>query len=42
MKRTLLALAAAVLFFNTFVIPTVVRADGVGSTSCGGNGGCKP
>jgi hypothetical protein len=37
-KRTLLAIAAAVLFFNTFVVPTVAHADG--TPSC--NGFCKP
>lgn len=44
MKRMLLVLGAAVLFLNTFVIPTIARADGgVGTTSCGSNGGiCKP
>jgi hypothetical protein len=42
-KRILLVLGAAVLFFNTLVIPTVVRADGgTGTTSCGGNSVCKP
>jgi hypothetical protein len=44
MKRTLLILAAAVLFLNTLVIPTVAHADGgAGATSCGGgNNMCKP
>ncbi|MGA8503549.1 MAG: hypothetical protein WB683_18495 [Candidatus Sulfotelmatobacter sp.] len=43
MKRILLVVAAALLFVNTLVIPTVVRADGgPGGTSCGGNGVCKP
>ena len=43
MKRLLLVLAAAVIFINTVVIPSVVSAEGVGSTSCGGgNGWCKP
>ncbi len=41
MKRTLLIAAAAVLFLNTLVAPTVVRADTPGGTSCGG-GICKP
>lgn len=44
MKRVLLVLGAAVLFLNTLVIPTVVRADGGGgsATNCGGNSMCKP
>lgn len=44
MKRVLLVLGAAVLFLNTLVIPTVVRADGGGGsgTNCGGNSICKP
>ena len=34
MKRILLVLGAAILFVNTLVIPTAVRADGgTGSTS---------
>src|SRR5579864_1289074 len=43
-KRVLLVLGAAVLFLNTLVVPTVVRADGGGgtSTNCGGNTICKP
>jgi hypothetical protein len=41
MKRILLVIGAAVLFINTFVTPTLVKADGVGGTSCGG-GACKP
>jgi hypothetical protein len=41
MKRMLLVLAAAVLFLNTLVVPTVVHADGVGGTNCGGKM-CKP
>jgi len=42
-KRMLLVVGAAVLFLNTLVIPTVVRADGGGNggTSCG-NTLCKP
>ena len=40
-KRILLVIASAVLFINTFVAPTLVKADGVGGTSCGG-GACKP
>lgn len=43
MKRMLLVLGVAVLFVNTLVVPTVVRADGGGSsTNCGGNTICKP
>ncbi len=44
MKKALLAIAAAVLFLNTFVIPTVAHADGIPSgTNCGGgNNMCKP
>ena len=42
MKRALLVVAAALMFLNTLVIPTVAHADGVGSTSCGGNALCKP
>jgi hypothetical protein len=40
-KRVLLVLAAAVLFLNTLVVPTIAHADGVGGTSCGGKM-CKP
>lgn len=42
MKRTLLVIAAALMFLNTLVVPTVAHADGVGGTSCGGNSLCKP
>lgn len=42
MKRTLLWIGAAVLFLTSLGTPTLVRADGVGSTSCGGSGACKP
>ena len=35
MKRALLVLGAAVLFLNTLVVPTVVKADGTGN-----GGGC--
>jgi hypothetical protein len=38
MKRILLILGAAVLFVNTLVIPTAVKADGGGS----GGTGCGP
>ncbi|HTS34986.1 MAG TPA: hypothetical protein VMH04_04895 [Candidatus Solibacter sp.] len=42
MKRLLLVLGAALLFVNTLVIPTVVHADGGGtSTNCDGKM-CKP
>ena len=41
MKRMLLVLSAAVLFLSTLMVPTVVRADGVGSTNCDGKM-CKP
>ncbi len=41
MKRLLFVLGVAVLFLNTLVIPTAVRADGVGGTNCGGQM-CKP
>jgi hypothetical protein len=42
-KRMLFALAAAVLFINTFVVPTTLRADDGGgtTTNCGGSM-CKP
>lgn len=43
MKNLLLLVAAAVLFVNALVIPTLAHADGVGGTNCGGNGQlCKP
>lgn len=44
MKKVLLVIAAAVLFVNTLVTPTLVRADGNGgSGTCGSNGTvCKP
>ena len=42
-KRTLMIVAAALMFLNTLVIPTVAHADGVGGTNCGGGAGvCKP
>lgn len=42
MKRILFVVAAAILFASTFVVPTVVRADGGATgTSCGGHM-CKP
>jgi hypothetical protein len=42
-KRTLLVVAAALMFLNTLVIPTVAHADGgAGGTNCGGNAMCKP
>ncbi|MGA8430423.1 MAG: hypothetical protein WB729_11425 [Candidatus Sulfotelmatobacter sp.] len=43
MKRTLLALFAAVLFLNTLVIPTVAHADGqAGGGNCSGQTSCRP
>ena len=43
MKRVLLVLGAAILFLNTLVVPTAVRADGgATNTNCGGNSMCKP
>jgi len=43
MKRLLLTLAAALLFLNAFVIPTVVHADGVpDGNGCPTNTDCKP
>jgi hypothetical protein len=42
-KRALLVVAAALMFLNTLVIPTVAHADGGGAgTNCGGTGLCKP
>ena len=43
MNRVLIVLAAAVLFLNALVIPTVAHADGGGGgTSCQGGQLCKP
>lgn len=43
MKRLLLTFAAALLFLNAFVIPTVVHADGPGDgTNCNPGQICKP
>jgi hypothetical protein len=43
MRRTLLIVAAALMFLNTLVIPTIARADGGGAGgNCGGTGVCKP
>ena len=44
MKKALLAVFAAVLFFNTLVIPTVAPADGgSGGANCDGStSNCKP
>jgi len=43
MKRALLVLGAAVLFLNTFVVPTIAHADGgAGSTGCQSGTLCKP
>jgi hypothetical protein len=42
-KRALLVVAAALMFLNTLVLPSVAHADGgAGGTSCGGNSMCKP
>jgi hypothetical protein len=41
-KRLLLVLGAAILFLNTLVVPTVVRADGGATTTGCGNSMCKP
>jgi hypothetical protein len=42
-KRTLLVVAAALMFLNTLAIPTLAHADGgAGGTSCGGTSLCKP
>jgi hypothetical protein len=42
-KRMLLVVAAALMFLNTLVLPTVAHADGGGAgTTCGGNSLCKP
>jgi hypothetical protein len=42
-KRMLLLLAAAVLFLNTMVVPTVAHADGgpLGG-GCSGQSSCRP
>jgi len=42
-KKALLVVAAALLFLNTLVIPTVAHADGgpLGGT-CSGSSACKP
>lgn len=42
MKRSLLTLAALVLFLNTFILTATAQLDGgVGSTNCGKTL-CKP
>jgi hypothetical protein len=43
-KKALLVVAAALLFLNTLVVPTVARADGGTSTggNCSGQTACKP
>lgn len=42
MKRMLLVVGAALIFLNTLVVPTAVRADGgAGTTNCGKTL-CKP
>ena len=42
MKRVLLTLGAAVLFLSTLVTPTLVKADGGGTTTGCSGGMCKP
>jgi hypothetical protein len=42
MKRMLLVLAAAVLFANTLVIPTLAHADGMPTSTNCGKTLCKP
>lgn len=42
MKRILLVLGAAVLFLNTLMIPTVVRAEGGSTGTNCGQTLCKP
>lgn len=42
MKRMLLVLGVAVLFLNTLVVPTVVRADGSPTNTNCGKTLCKP
>jgi hypothetical protein len=42
-KRALLVVAAALMFLNTLVIPTVAHADGgANSPNCPSNQMCKP
>jgi hypothetical protein len=43
-KKALLVVAAALLFLNTLVVPTVAHADGGTSTggNCSGQTACKP
>jgi len=41
-KRALLVLAAAALFLNALVIPTLAHADGGGTGGGCGNTMCKP
>jgi hypothetical protein len=41
-KRALMVIAAAVLFLNTLVIPTVAHADGGGGGAGCGATMCKP
>lgn len=42
MKRMLLVVATAILFVSTLVTPTIVKADGGGTTTGCGGGMCKP
>jgi hypothetical protein len=42
-KRTLLVVAAALMFLNTLVVPTVAHADGQSTGgNCSGQVACKP
>ena len=42
MKRLLFALGVAVLFLNSFVVPTAAYADITGGGGSCGNSTCKP
>ncbi|MFZ0197811.1 MAG: hypothetical protein WB523_23920 [Candidatus Sulfotelmatobacter sp.] len=43
MKRMLLLLAAAVLFLNTMIVPSIAHADGgLPNGNCSGQSACKP
>jgi hypothetical protein len=42
-KRALLVVAAALMFLNTLVVPTMAHADGGGTGgNCSGQTACKP